>query len=213
MPCNKGGITLARRKDSSAPPAAPNEVSTYKAQKWVRLGKADARKYGALLDVTATHSLIRAASEAQRGQHNVNAWLINQVGPDQTGNERILVGLRKATEEIELLANDRSTSPRVQHQNGLRLGRLEAQVSNLEAQWRANVTKGRGTIQIAEQALETWVRYYSQIAAIYTRARANAGVRDVSSVQAEIPAMESIPLVEVEGFDHDDPPLVRKVRK
>jgi multidrug efflux pump subunit AcrA (membrane-fusion protein) len=170
------------------------------------LGRRDAKRYGSLLDFTPTHSLLRAESEAQQGQHKVNAWLIRQVAPEQTGNERILVQMRKAQDDRSAILADKTSSARGQNQNALRLERLDSNLANMEAQWRANVSKARGAIQTADQALGTWDKYYSQIAAIYARARAIAGRQDVSAVAAEIPTMKFIPLVEVEGFDDDQLP-------
>lgn len=196
---------MARKRNRDAAPTAPATVSNSKARRWARLGKRDAKRYGALLDFTPTHSLLRAAGEARRGQHNVNVWLLAQVAPDKSGNQRIAVQRDRFLADRNLLAGDRTTSARAQHQIAARVERLDSALANLEAQRRSNITKVESLIQTADQALGTWETYYSQIAAIYARARANASGQAVSSVGAEIPALDSISLVEIEGFNDEDP--------
>ena len=204
---------MSRKRKRDVAPIAPREVGRIAARKWAFLGRRDARRYGALLDFTPTHSLLRAEGEAQQGQHAVNAWLIEQVRPDITGNERIAVSHAKASADLAELLADRSASARVQHQNSLRIERLRATLANMEAQRRANVTKARGAVQTALEAIGTWEKYYFQVAAVYTRARANARGESVSSVSAEVPAMRSVPVVEIEGLEEEKPSKAAGGRK
>lgn len=195
---------MARKRNRDSAPTAPAEVTSWKARRWAKLGRRDAKRYGALLDFTMTHSLIRAAGEAQRGQHNVNAWLLNQVAPDKSGNQRIIVQRERLLADRALILADPTTSDRARKANAIQLERIESMLSNLEAQRRANVSKVQVLRQTAEQALGTWEKYYAQVAAVYARARANARGQSVSSVGAEVPALVSVPLVEIEGFDEGD---------
>jgi hypothetical protein len=192
---------VSRKRKRDAAPIAPHEIGRLAARRWAHLGRRDARRYGALLDFTPTHSLIRAEAESQQRQHAVNAWLIDQVRPDITGNARIRISKAKALADHAVVQGDKTTSPRAKHTNALRLERIEANLANMDAQLSANVAKILATKQTAVEALGTWETFYFQKAAVYTRARANAGRQAVSSVSAEVPSMRSIALVEIEGLD------------
>lgn len=198
------GDFVARKKKRDQAPMAPAEVSRGRARRWAALGRRDARRYGALQDYTATHSLLRAQGEAQRGQHNVNEWLLEQSAPVLSGNARIKIQMRKVREDRVQVMSDTTRSARVQSQNLTRIERLDSTLANMEAQLQSNVVKATGLSQMALEALGTWEAYYAQIAAIYTRARANASSQGVSAVAAEIPVMRSVNLVEIDGFDDGD---------
>jgi hypothetical protein len=63
------------------------------------------------------------------------------------------------------------------------------------------MARARTYLLQAEQAIESWVHYYEQMASIYTRARAAKMKVDVSTVQAEVPELESIELVEIHSLE------------
>ena len=189
------------RRSKLGVPVAPATLSSRADSRWARRGRADSKRYGQLLDFTPTHSLLLAVDECRRGQHNVNAWLINEVEPERIGNLRIRVKMDADRERLKSLKASRVESQRLRARIAADIARLEYQLINSQAQYDSNLAKGLAKIQIAEQAMGTWDKYYRQIAAVYTRARTNSKDSNTASVEAEIPAMESIDLVVIDDFD------------
>lgn len=182
-------------------PSAPPSLTRAKVRFWTRLGRRDARKYGGLLDFTKTHALIKAINECQQGQHEVNEWLVREIEPERTGNLRIEVKSQLDRENLKSLKSSRTTSQRERARIDAAIARLELQMANAEAQKQANIVKGNSKFLIAHELMGTWEKHYGQMAAVYTRARAMQRNEDVSSVEAEIPVMDSVPVIEIDGFD------------
>jgi hypothetical protein len=202
---------MSRRKARGVP-VAPARLPGRVIRRWARLGKRDASRYGALQDFTRTHALIEAVKSCQSHQHAVNDWLIREIEPERTGNLRIQVKTKLDQERLNELRSLRLTSLREQSRANMAIDRLELQIANAHAQMQANVVKGNSKILIAVEAMGTWVNYYQQLAAVYTRARANRRFEDVSSVEAEIPHMESIEVVEIDGFENVNDSVAKGAR-
>jgi hypothetical protein len=138
---------------------------------------------------------------ARAGQRKVNQWVIEAIDPLQAGNARTIVKLESLKEILADLASQGDSSGRKQKLLLKQIRYLENQRRNFAAQYESNLTRAQTYLLQAEQALESWVHYYEQMASIYTRARAAKMKVDVSSVQAEVPELESIDLVEIHSLE------------
>jgi outer membrane translocation and assembly module TamA len=145
--------------------------------------------------------LLVAQNVARSGQRKVNQWVIEAIDPLQAGNARTIVKLESLKDILFELAQERDSSGRKEKSLLKQVRYLENQRRNFASQYEANITRARTHLLQAEQALESWVHYYEQMASIYTRARAAKLKVDVSSVQAEVPELESIELVEIPSLE------------
>jgi hypothetical protein len=145
--------------------------------------------------------LLVAQNVARSGQRKVNQWVIEAIDPLQAGNARTIVKLESLKDILSELAQERDSSGRKEKSLLKQVRYLENQRRNFASQYEANITRARTYLLQAEQALESWVHYYEQMASIYTRARAAKLKVDVSSVQAEVPELESIELVEIPSLE------------
>lgn len=180
---------------------APSSVSLYLSLRLRAQGRSDAKRYKGLQDFTRTHALIVAQNKACSGQREVNQWVIQAIEPLQSGNARTIVQLEALEEELRKLQKDGAVSGRKQRTLSARSQYLENQIINFESQYQANIAKAKSILLQGEQAIGSWDNYYEQMAGIYTRARASKLKTDVASVQAEVPELESVELVEIQGFD------------
>lgn len=176
---------------------APSSVDWWTQQGLRRQGRQDARRYRSLNDYTRTHALIVAQNKTNAGQRNVNQWVIQSVEPIRTGNARILVQLDVLAERLERIQITSETSGRKKRELSAQEDRLEKQISNFTSQYQTNLAAAESILMQGEQAIGSWANYYEQLAGIYTRARAAKLKIDVSSVEAEVPTLESIELVEI----------------
>jgi hypothetical protein len=166
-----------------------------------RQGRSDAKSNKGIKDFTRTHALLVAQNVARAGQRKVNQWVIEAIDPLQAGNARTIVKLESLKEILADLASQGDSSGRKQKLLLKQIRYLENQRRNFAAQYESNLTRAQTYLLQAEQALESWVHYYEQMASIYTRARAAKMKVDVSSVQAEVPELESIDLVEIHSLE------------
>lgn len=180
---------------------APSSVSIFQSLKLKRQGRSDARRYRGLQDFTRTHALIVAQSIARSGQRKVNQWVIETLDPIQTGNARILVQIsatKAAHAEVKIEGEVSGRKRRVLTQKKLY---LENQIINFQSQFDANISKTHSILLQGEQAIGSWVIFYEQMAGIYTRARAAKLKEDISSVQAEVPQLESVEIVNIQNSE------------
>lgn len=176
-------------------------VSFWLTRRLNHQGRSDARNNRGVQDFTRTHALLVAQNVARSGQRKVNQWVIEAIDPLQAGNARTLVKLESLKDILSELAQQRDSSGRKEKSLLKQVRYLENQRRNFASQYEANITRARTYLLQAEQALESWVHYYEQMASIYTRARAAKLKVDVSSVQAEVPELESIELVEIPSLE------------
>ena len=176
-------------------------VSVWLSYRLKRQGRSDARNNRGIQDFTRTHALLVAQNVARSGQRRVNQWVIEAIDPLQAGNARTIVKLESLREILSDLAAQGDSSGR-KHKVLLKQVRyLENRKRSFSGQYEANIARARTYLLQAEQALESWVHYYEQMASIYTRARAAKMKVDVSSVEAEVPELESIELVEIQSLE------------
>lgn len=179
---------------------APLSVSWWTEQSLRRQGRQDARKYKSLNDYTRTHALIVAQNKTNAGQRNVNQWVIQSIEPFVTGNARIIVQLDALEDKKESLEKSTENSGRKKRELKAQLEHLEKQISNYTSQFQTNLAVAKSVFLQGEQAIASWENYYEQLAGIYTRARAKKLKVDVASVEAEVPSMQSVELVEITEF-------------
>lgn len=192
---------------------APRSVSLGRTLKLKIQGRADAKDYRGLQDFTRTHALIVAQNVARSGQRAVNQWVIQSIEPIQTGNARILVqvdALQEAISSIKKQSDDSGRRQKVLQAQSEYLGK---QARNFESQYRANIAKAQTILLQGEQAIGSWSNYYEQMAGIYTRARAAKLKVDISNVEAEVPQLESVELVNIQGFELQANSSSAKARK
>lgn len=192
---------------------APRTVSLGRTIRLKIQGRSDAKDYRGLQDFTRTHALIVAQNVARSGQRAVNQWVIQSIDPIQTGNARILVQVEAIQEAINRLKKEGDDSGRKQRTLKSQAQYLENQARNFESQYRANIAKAQTFLLQGEQAIGSWANYYEQMAGIYTRARAAKLKVDISSVEAEVPPLESVELVNIHGFDSPSMPFTTKGKK
>ena len=197
MQKKRGGTISASIKSVTA----PMTVSVWLSIRLSRQGRSDARNNHSIKDFTRTHALLVAQNVARSGQRKVNQWVIESIDPLQAGNARTIVKLESLKEILSDLAAQGDSSGRKQKSLLKQVRYLENQKRNFAGQYEANITRAQTHLLQAEQAIESWVHYYEQMASIYTRARAAKMKVDVSSVQAEVPELESIELVEIHSLE------------
>lgn len=179
---------------------APLSVDWWTAQSLRRQGRQDAKRYKSLNDYTRTHALIVAQNTTNAGQRKVNQWVISSIEPIQTGNARIMVQLETLEAKLQQIRKSAETSGRKKREIRVQAEHLEKHISNFTSQYQTNLAAAKSILLQGEQAIGSWENYYEQLAGIYTRARAAKLKVDVSSVEAEVPFMESIALVEFPEF-------------
>ena len=176
-------------------------VSVLLSNRLKRQGRSDAKNNRGIQDFTRTHALLLAQNVARSWQRRVNQWVIEAIDPLQAGNARTIVKLESLREILTDLAAQGDASGRKQKSLLKQVRYLENQQRNFAGQYEANMARARTLLLQAEQAIESWVHYYEQMASIYTRARAAKLKVDVSTVQAEVPELESIELVEIHSLE------------
>jgi hypothetical protein len=176
-------------------------VSVWLSHRLKRQGRSDAKNNRGIEDFTRTHALLVAQNVAKAGQRRVNQWVIEAIDPIQAGNARTIVKLESLREILSDLAKQGDSSGRKQKSLLRQVRYLENQKRNFSGQYEANMTRAQTYLLQAEQAIGSWVHYYEQMASIYTRARAAKMKVDVSSVQAEVPELEPIELVEINSLE------------
>lgn len=179
---------------------APHKVSWLEDFRLRKQGRQDAKKYKGLNDYTRTHALIVAQNTTNAGQRTVNQWVIQSIEPFQTGNARIIVQLEALETKLNNLYKNAETSGRKKRELSAQALHLEKQIANYRSQFETNISAAKSILLQGEQAIGSWENYYEQLAGIYTRARAAKLKVDVSSVESEVPTMESVPLVEISDF-------------
>lgn len=166
-----------------------------------RQGRRDALKYLGLKDYSRTHILIAQQSVSQRGQTDINTWLVKMTSTYLTGNTRIQVQAKYLREKIKEVKSNPGSTGRRRKAGLAMLNRLVEEFSDYESQYKANQVMIRNLINQAEVAMPAWSHFYDQKAAIYAAARARKAKVDVDSVKSEIPIYEPVQLKELSGFD------------
>ena len=196
------GNVMAKETWRSAPLAS--KIGWIEKNRLRRQGRKDAKNYHGLNDYTRTHALIVEQAISQAGQNSVNQWLISACKPFTTGNAVIKIQRGAQESKIRDLVSRKPASRRAQSQIESQIEVEREKKSNLEAQFETNLTLIEASHKSAEQAMDSWVSRYEQAAAIYTRARANKAGETVTSVSAQVPPFDSIPMLEIDQPVDDD---------
>lgn len=190
---------MANRRISKVP-NAPHRVGFWATRRLARLGRRDAKKYQNMQDTTATHLIKTLEAQTHLNQRKVNEWLIQELGPLRAGNASIADLVKQLDERIEKLENDLGPTGRIRKANTVRLNTFRQQRLNALGQRASNIAAGNGLIEIAAEAIDTWLRYYEAQAAIYVRARALKNKRQPPAATASLPSIISVDLVETTDF-------------
>jgi hypothetical protein len=191
---------MAKSKFSGAP-IAPSRISLWQTVRLKSQGRRDAKKYLGLKDYTRTHALIVAQSKAQAGQHEVNQWLIKQIEPLQVGNSRLAVIIENLKDELSQVKARKEASPRLAKANLLAAQKIQKQVSNERAQFKANKAAIVSLVLSGEEALNSWESLYAEMAGVYTRARAMKSKQDIAAVASEVPVFQTIEIARISDFE------------
>lgn len=183
------------------PPMPKSHIGLWTRWALIREGRKDAKKYLGLKDYTRTHILIAQQSISQRGQTDINTWLVKMSSTYLTGNTRIQVEAKYLEAKITELKSNLGSTGRKRKAGFAMLNRLMEEFSDFESQYKANQVTIRNLINQSEVAMPAWTHFYDQKAAIYTMARARKAKVDVDSVKSEIPVYEPVGLSELPGFD------------
>ena len=190
-----GGLMF--RKRTTGAPFAPSEINGRIRRRFAALGKADARQYENLQDYTQTHATLEAEAIAQAGQHRVNEWLVKSVQPIVAGNARLELRVREVEAELAEVRKSEPSSGRDKLKLLARENDLVSELALLKAQHESNLRAIHSLRLQAEQGLESWVRYFQGLAAVYSRARKMRDRTLTQSAPAQAPHFRSIILNDV----------------
>lgn len=190
---------MANRRISKVP-NAPHRVGFWATRRLARLGRRDAKKYQNMQDTTATHLIKTLEAQTHLNQRKVNEWLIQELGPLRAGNASIVDLVKQLDERIKKLEKDLGPTGRIRKANTVRLNTFRQQRLNALGQRASNIAAGNGLIEIAAEAIDTWLRYFEAQAAIYVRARALKNKRQPPAATAALPSIVSVDLVETTDF-------------
>jgi chromosome segregation ATPase len=178
----------------SSAPIAPYRASWSQRRRAARLGKRDAKTHKGIADGTLTQALKEIQTRAQQGQHEVNRWYSKEAEPIIQGNSRISVQLDQIQSEIDSLNRNLGDNGRDRKANSKVLTSLnERKVSQL-SQLEMNKDSIDALSRQAEEAIESWERYFVALASIYSRGLSKKLKRDVRSSEAQVPPFESVPI-------------------
>ena len=190
---------MANRRLSKVP-NAPKRIGFWATRRLSRLGRRDAKKYVSIQDTTATHAIKALEAQTHLNQRKVNEWLVQELGPLRAGNESLAASIAQVETQISKFEKDLGPTGRIRKANTVRLSTLRQQRLNMISQQASNLASGRGLIEIAAEAIDTWHRFFEAQAAIYVRARSLKSKNRPPAAMAAVPVMESIELIDTKDF-------------
>lgn len=201
---------MARSMTSAVPMAGP--LSKRERNRIKRWGRKDA-KINTSGSTTATHAVLVLKNLSERGQNEVNTWLINECKPQETGNAAILVQCAAGISRINAMREKVTTTQRGAKQLAETIAIEKEKLDDAVALYNRNLVLKEANHMTAEQAIDSWRGRYEEATSIYSRALANKAERDVASVSAEVPVFHGVPLVEVGNPRDIDEELMVEVLK
>jgi hypothetical protein len=195
---------MAKRTSFSQTPE-PKKIGYWATKKIQRQGRKDARKTQSVKDFSRTQAVNAFESVSQRGEIDLNDWLLRVTAPYIAGNARIEAEAVLLSNKIKKAKAVTATTGRQKRTASQKLNALEQEMADLRAQYAANRETGWGQIRRAEEAKPLWENLYNLKVSIYNRARADKLKQSVDAVTAEIPVYRAHDLVELEQFDREFP--------
>lgn len=196
------GGTVSNRRNLTVP-VAPGHIGYWLTLRLNRRGRRDAKKYINFQDTTATQTINEIEALATAGQHRVNAWLSLEIEPLRSGNQAIIARVSQINERVLAIERSPGATGRIRKANRILNAQLVEQRLNLIAQRSANLAAGQRAVEIAEEANQTWHRYFQAQAALYVRARSLKSKGKLPVSQAAIPTYTGINVLDIENFfDH-----------
>ena len=196
---------MAKRKTSFSQTPEPKRLGFWAIKKIERQGRKDARKTQSVKDFSRTQAVNSFESISQKGEMDLNDWLLRVTAPYIAGNARIEAEAVLLANKIKKAKAVTATTGRQKKNAALKLAALEQEMADLRAQFAANRETGWGQIRRAEEAKPLWENYFNQKVSIYNRARAAKLKQSVDAVTAELPVYRVHDLVELEQFDREFP--------
>jgi hypothetical protein len=193
------------KKSSFSQTPEPKKIGYWSTRKIQRQGRKDARKTQSVKDFSRTQAVNAFESVSQRGEIDLNDWLLRVTSPYISGNARIEAEAVLLANKIKRAKAVTATTGRQKKNAAQKLSALEQEMADLRAQFAANRETGWGQIRRAEVAKPLWENLFAQKVAIYNRARAAKLKQSVDAVTAEIPVYRAHDLVELEQFDREFP--------
>jgi hypothetical protein len=193
------------KKTSFSQTPEPKKIGYWATSKIQRQGRKDARKTQSVKDFSRTQAVNAFESVSQRGEMDLNDWLLRVTAPYIAGNARIEAEAVLLANKIKRAKTVTATTGRQKKAAAQKLNALEQEMADLRAQFAANRETGWGQIRRAEEAKPLWENLYNQKVSIYNRARAAKLKQSVDAVTAEIPVYRAHDLVELEQFDREFP--------
>jgi hypothetical protein len=193
------------KKTSFSQTPEPKKIGYWATRKIQRQGRRDARKTQSVKDFSRTQAVNAFESVSQRGEIDLNDWLLRVTAPYISGNARIEAEAVLLANKIKRAKAVTATTGRQKRNAAQKLSALEQEMADLRAQFAANRETGWGQIRRAEEAKPLWENFFAQKVAIYNRARAAKLKQSVDAATAEIPVYRAHDLVELEQFDREFP--------
>lgn len=193
------------KKSSFSQAPEPKKIGYWQSRKIQRQGRKDARKTQSVKDFSRTQAVNGFEAVSQRGEIDLNDWLLRVTAPYIAGNARIEAEAVLLANMIRVAKAVNATTGRQKKNAAQKLTGLQREMADLRAQFAANRETGWGQIRRAEEAKPLWENLYNQKVAIYNRARAAKLKQSVDAVTAEIPVYRAHELVELEQFDREFP--------
>lgn len=193
------------KKSSFSQTPEPKKIGYWANSRIQRQGRKDARKTQSVKDFSRTQAVNAFETVSQRGEIDLNDWLLRVTAPYIAGNARIEAEAVLLANKIKRAKAVTATTGRQKKAAAQKLTALEQEMADLRAQFAANRETGWGQIRRAEEAKPLWENLYSQKVSIYNRARAAKLKQSVDAVTAEIPVYRAHDLVELEQFDREFP--------
>lgn len=193
------------KKTSFSQVPEPKRLGFWAIKKIERQGRKDARKTQSVKDFSRTQAVNAFETVSQKGEMDLNDWLLRVTAPYIAGNARIEAEAGLLSTRIKRAKAVTATTGRQKKNAAQKLAALEQEMADLRAQFAANRETGFGQIRRADESKPLWENFYNQKVAIYNRARAAKLKQSVDAVTAEIPVYRSHEMVELEQFDREFP--------
>lgn len=193
------------KKTSFSQTPEPKKVGYWATKRIARQGRKDARKTQAVKDFSRTQAVNSYESISQKGEMDLNDWLLRVTAPYIAGNARIEAEAQLLATNIKRAKAVTATTGRQKKYAAQRLNALEQQMADLRAQFEANRETGFAQMRRAEEAKPLWENTFNLKVSIYNRARAAKLKQSVDAVTAEIPVYRAHDMVELDQFDKEFP--------
>ena len=193
------------KKTSFSQTPEPKRLGYWATKKIERQGRRDARRNQSVKDFSRTQAVNTYESLSQKGEMDLNDWLLRVTAPYIAGNARIEAEAVLLANKIKKAKAVTATTGRQKKNAAQKLAALEQEMADLRAQYAANRETGFGQIRRAEEAKPLWENFFNQKVSIYNRARAAKLKQSVDAAAAELPVYRVHDLVELEQFDKEFP--------